>query len=87
MWATSGPTFLTHPHPKQKASQRPFPRKVPVFIPICANVTGKTDKEGSTLPVVVALALAHIPRGMSGGDREPLGRGHFPGEQAVGRSA
>lgn len=81
------PTFLTHPHPKQKASQPPFIPEVPVFTPICANVTGSTVKEGSKSPIVLALALACTPRCVCGGDRNTLGRSHFSGGQALGCSA
>lgn len=44
------PTFLTHPYPKQKASQPPFIPEVPVFTPICASVVGTTARREVNCP-------------------------------------
>lgn len=42
---TPDPTFLTHPHPKQKASQLPFIPEVPVFNSHLCKCDGQ-DRQG-----------------------------------------
>lgn len=55
---TPDPTSLTHPHPKQKASQPLFIPEVPVFNSHLCKCDGKTGKEGSKSRAVLALAWA-----------------------------